>query len=120
MDEYAAGLPPAQAEVLAVLRRLVRETAPELTETVKWGQPVWEHGGPVCWAKGHTRYVNFGFWRGADLADPAGILVGDGERMRHVSLATAAAVPADVLAALVQDAIRLNATLGDPTKRAKK
>lgn len=33
-----------------------------------------------------TAHVNVGFFRGAELADPAGLLEGSGKRMRHVKL----------------------------------
>ncbi len=33
-----------------------------------------------------TAHVNVGFFRGAELADPAGVLEGTGHRMRHVKL----------------------------------
>ena len=33
-----------------------------------------------------TDHVNVGFYRGAELADPAGLLEGAGKRMRHVKL----------------------------------
>jgi hypothetical protein len=34
----------------------------------------------------YTAHVNVGFFRGAQLADPAGILEGSGKQMRHVKL----------------------------------
>jgi hypothetical protein len=33
-----------------------------------------------------TSHVNVGFFQGASLADPAGLLEGNGKRMRHVTL----------------------------------
>lgn len=33
-----------------------------------------------------SAHVNVGFFQGASLADPAGLLEGDGKRMRHVKL----------------------------------
>lgn len=34
----------------------------------------------------HSAHVNLGFYRGAELPDPAGLLVGTGKRMRHIKL----------------------------------
>jgi hypothetical protein len=45
--------------------------------------------------------VNVGFFRGADLPDPHGMLEGTGKLMRHVKLRPGASVDADGLAALI-------------------
>jgi len=34
----------------------------------------------------HASHVNLGFYHGAALKDPSGILVGTGKRLRHVKL----------------------------------
>ena len=51
-----------------------------------------------------TAHANVGFFLGAHLADPAGMLQGDGRYMRHVKLRPAAQVDRDALAALILDA----------------
>ena len=48
-----------------------------------------------------TSHVNVGFFRGADLPDPHGLLEGTGKFMRHVKLRPGASVDADALAALI-------------------
>lgn len=49
-------------------------------------------------------HVNVGFFRGAELADPAGLLEGTGRFMRHVKLRPGAAVDAAALAKLIETA----------------
>ncbi len=49
----------------------------------------------------YTGHVNIGFFRGADLDDPAGLLVGTGRRMRHVKLTPGVAIDASALRALI-------------------
>jgi hypothetical protein len=44
-----------------------------------------------------TAHVNVGFFRGAELADPAGLLQGSGRFMRHVKLGPGRAVDATAL-----------------------
>ena len=51
-----------------------------------------------------TSHVNVGFFLGAHLADPAGLLEGSGKYMRHVKLRPGAAVDDAALAALVEAA----------------
>lgn len=53
-----------------------------------------------------TAHVNVGFFRGADLPDPHGLLEGAGKAMRHVKLRTEGSVDADALAALIVHAAR--------------
>jgi hypothetical protein len=48
-----------------------------------------------------TAHVNAGFFRGAELADPARLLQGTGEYMRHVKLSPDSAVDAEALLELV-------------------
>ena len=117
VDDYVAGLPAWQAEIAEAVRALVRAEAPEATETVKWAQPVWESGGPFAYLKAFGKTVNVGFWRGAELEDPEGLLAGEGDRMRHVSL-TSASLPGG-LGPMLRQAVALNAASGDPTKRRR-
>jgi len=53
-----------------------------------------------------TAHVNVGFFRGAELRDPAGLLEGDGRFMRHVKLRPGAKVDAAALRALIVAAHR--------------
>jgi hypothetical protein len=53
-----------------------------------------------------TAHVNVGFFFGAALDDPAGLLEGAGKRMRHVKLRWAQPVNADALSELIVAAYR--------------
>lgn len=53
-----------------------------------------------------SSHVNVGFFLGASLDDPAGLLEGTGKRMRHVKLRWGQAVNAAALSALVASAYR--------------
>ena len=48
-----------------------------------------------------TAHVNVGFFRGAELNDPAGLLEGTGKRMRHVKLKPGAEPDPAALEALI-------------------
>ena len=49
-------------------------------------------------------HVNVGFFRGAELADPAGLLEGTGKYMRHVKIRPDGAVDATALINLIESA----------------
>ncbi len=116
VQEYIDGLEGWQAEVVSTVRELVLEAAPEASEAVKWAQPVFEFNGPFSYIKAFKNHVNFGFWRGAELDDPGGLLHGGGDKMRHIKLSGPEDVQEDQFKALVERAVELNKELGDPTK----
>jgi hypothetical protein len=105
-----------QTKVIARLLALVAKAAPDATVTIKWAQPVFELNGPMAYIQVAKAHVTFGFWRGAELADPAGLLEG-GDRMKHVKIKEAGAIDETQLAAFVRAAADLNRAKGDPTKR---
>jgi hypothetical protein len=51
-----------------------------------------------------TAHVNVGFFRGADLSDPAGLLEGTGKFMRHVKLLPGRDVDAVALGRMIEAA----------------
>lgn len=53
-----------------------------------------------------TRHVNVGFFRGAEMADPQGLLEGTGKFMRHVKLGPDREVDAPALVRLIEAAHR--------------
>jgi hypothetical protein len=116
---YVAGFRDWRGEVLSTLRRLIHEAAPDVTESIKWGQPVFDVHGPFAHMKAFRSHVNLGFWRGAELIDPKGILKGIGSRMRHVELRSPADIDAPTLQAMVRTAVALNHAKGDPTQRRR-
>lgn len=76
------------------IRALVRRLDADAVEVV------WPHQGTVGWGVGpkkmtehyaylavHPSRVNLGFYRGASLPDPAGLLTGTGKAMRHIPIA---------------------------------
>ena len=116
VDAYIATLDGWQHDVVATLRGIIREVAPEALEAIKWSQPVYEINGPFCYLKAYKNNVNFGFWRGAELEDRNGLLEGSGAKMRHVKLTDTQSIDRDAFAGLVREAGNLNLEKGDPTK----
>jgi hypothetical protein len=56
--------------MLAKLRKLIREAAPELTEEWKWDTPVWSYNGNVVAVGAFKDYLKVNFFKGALLKDP--------------------------------------------------
>jgi hypothetical protein len=81
-------------ELALALREVVLNEAPEANETVFRGYVVstgysftskWTEG--FCHIAVYPRHVNLGFNRGAELADPKGLLIGSGKIIRHLKVA---------------------------------
>jgi len=55
----------------------------------------------------HSAHVNLGFYRGAGLPDPAGLLVGDGKQMRHIKVRSASDVKMAAFQKLIRAALSM-------------
>ena len=119
VEDYLAGLEGAPGAVAAVLRDLLRTIAPELGETIKWGQPVYSSGGPVCYFRAGKNHVTFGFWRGAELGKLSPRLERSGDKMAHLKLRTLDDIDEAEIRAMVCKAMELNRDKGDPSKERR-
>jgi hypothetical protein len=81
-------------ELALALREVVLNEAPGANETVLRGYVVstaysftgkWTEG--FCHIAVYPGHVNLGFNRGAELADPKGLLIGSGKIIRHLKIA---------------------------------
>src|SRR5262245_49962527 len=65
----------------------MRQCGADVREMMHDGCPVaCVEDAPFGYVNAFKSHVNVGFYRGAALADPAGLLEGAGKRMRHVKL----------------------------------
>ena len=114
---YASALGDWRAGTVHALDELVRATAPKATGAIKWGQLVYDLGGPMIFIKAASKHVTFGFWRGIELDDPNDLLEGEGDRMRHVKIREDDVPSMTQLRRWIKQAAALNAAEGDPTRR---
>jgi hypothetical protein len=117
VDDYIGKLPVGQAKVVRLLRAAIKRSGPSLSEGIKWGQPVYETNGPICYLKAHRAHITFGFWRGVELMPLCDLLETNGKKMAHLKIATAGDVDQAVVKRLVAAAIKLNADKRDRNKR---
>ena len=108
VQDWISDLDPALLGHANAVLDLVRAATPGLTETVKWGNPVWVGNRNVCYLAAGNGYVSLGFFRGASLSDPAGIVEGSGKTMRHVKVRAGGDMPKAELVRLIQEAIALD------------
>ena len=70
ITQQIADLPDWRGTMLARLRKLILQAAPELAEAWKWDTAVWTHNGLVCSAGAFKDHLKLNFFKGAALKDP--------------------------------------------------
>jgi hypothetical protein len=61
-----------RGDTLSRMRKLIKETVPDVVEEWKWmGTPVWSHDGIICTGESYKKVVKLTFAKGAFLKDPA-------------------------------------------------
>jgi len=92
-------------ELGAIARRwfaVMRASGDNVREVLHDGRPtVCIADAAFAYVDAFRAHVNVGFFRGAVLADPDGLLEGTGRMMRHVKLTTAGSVDDTALAELI-------------------
>ena len=92
-DDLVAGLDPNIEQIARSLRDLILRLDPDAVEVVRLGDHAASFGlGPKKMSEAYAyimpkaTYVNLGFYNGAALVDPAGLIEGTGKRLRHVKV----------------------------------
>ncbi|MBZ0307751.1 MAG: DUF1801 domain-containing protein [Anaerolineae bacterium] len=100
---------PEVQQLASALRKLVKETVPELEEEGKrgWGNIMYKAGEVVCAISPHKDHVNVNFYKGTSLSDPNHLLEGTGKSLRHVKILSLETIPTEALAQLIQEAYQL-------------
>ena len=106
-DEYFADQAPKNRSIIRALRKFVAREAPQLEESVKWGNGCWVKGkAPVAYLYSAPDHVQFGFFAGAQLKDPKGLLRGEGKFVRHIRLQKPSHLDEPAFLALLKQAAR--------------
>jgi hypothetical protein len=108
-----------RGEMLARVRRAIRQADPDVVEDVKWrkpsnpsGVPVWEHDGIICTGETYKGVVKLTFARGASLTDASGLFNAslEGNMRRAIDIREGDRIDETALKALVRGAAALNAS----------
>ncbi len=106
-DDYLADQPPKNRTIIRALRKFVKREAPELEESVKWGNGCWVKGKAfVAYVYSATDHVQFGFVRGSSLKDPKKLLEGNGQYVRHVKVRKTSDIDEGIFKAFLRQAAR--------------
>ena len=84
---------------------VMRKCGGDVRELLHDGHPTaCVDGAAFAYVNAFTAHVNVGFFRGAEIADPEGLLEGTGRFMRHVKLRPGQEVDTGALARLIDTA----------------
>jgi hypothetical protein len=108
VERYILAQRPRHRPILRLLRKVVRDALPEAGEALKWGQPCYlVGGGKVACLDVIGDHVNLGFFRGAEVDDPGGLLEGSDKGMRHIRVGVPSDIKRREFTTLLRQAARL-------------
>src|SRR5204862_3984857 len=118
IDARIAALADWRGEMLARVRKIIKQADPEVVEAVKWrrpsnsmlGVPVWEHAGIICTGETYKAAVKLTFAKGASLKDPCGLFNSslEGNTRRAIDFHEGDKIDEKALKALIRAAVALN------------
>jgi hypothetical protein len=106
-----------RGQTMGEVRRIIRESVPDMTEELKWmGTPTWSHDGVLCICKPFKNMVKVTFLNGAQLEDVDGVFNAelDGTKWRAIKFFEGDRVNPSGLKKLLLAAVAFNAAKGKP------
>lgn len=116
IDAKIAELGDWRGEMLARIRKLIKQADPDIVEEWKWVKPssggttVWAHDGGVCTGEVYKSVVKLTFFKGASLKDPSGLFNSslEGKVRRAIDFREGEKIDEKGLKALIREAVALN------------
>ena len=111
ISERIAELGDWRGEMLARVRKLIKDADPNVVEEWKWrGVPVWSDGGIICTGESYKAVVKLTFLKGASIEDPAGIFNAslDGNARRVIDLHEGDKLDEANFKEIIRAAVKLN------------
>ncbi len=118
ISSQIAELADWRGEMLARLRELIHEAAPDIMEEWKWSTAVWSQYGLVCSAGAFKDHVKLNFFQGATLKDPKGLFNSglDAKATRAIDFNEGDSIDGPALKDLVRAAVVHNMSSGKKKK----
>jgi hypothetical protein len=123
IDQEIADHPDWRGQTMAEIRRIIRETVPDVTEEWKWmGTPTWSHNGILCICNAFKDMVKVTFINGAKLIDVDGVFNAElgGNKWRAIKIFKGDRVNASGLRKLLLNAVAFNAAKGKVKEQTAK
>jgi hypothetical protein len=112
VDEYVkTKIRPEQKSIVVMLRKLMRECAPNAQEAINYGIPAWKGKRILAVISPTKKDITFAFSRGAEFADKYGLLEGVGKVSKHVKIKDVKAVNMPALRYYIKQAVKLDESM---------
>ena len=108
VDSWLAERDPSIRPLCDALRRIIRGAAPQLEESIKWGNPVYTGNDNIFYISTADTYASLGFFNGAILTDPQGRIEGTGKKMRHMKVRAVEDMDVEQIESWVKEAVALD------------
>ena len=108
-DFVKARVLPEFQPIVAMLRALIKECAPEAQEMISYGIPAYKANRIIAVINPTKKDITFAFSHGAEFKDKYGLLQGVGKVSRHVKLKKMADTNKDALRYYIKQALKLDA-----------
>ncbi|MFC7550734.1 DUF1801 domain-containing protein [Plantactinospora sp. GCM10030261] len=99
---------PQHRDIVATLRAMMAEHAPQAREVVLYGSPAWKGNKSMAVISPSKAHITFAFDRGAEFDDRHGLLEGTGKKTRHVKIKTVDGIDRDALCDYISQAVTLD------------
>ena len=111
ISDYIAGLADWRGPMLARLRALILEAAPNIIEEWKWETPVFAAKGNVVAVAAFKDHVKLNFFKGASLNDSHGLFNAglEAKATRAIDIHEGDAIDEPAIQDLIRAAVALNA-----------
>jgi uncharacterized protein YndB with AHSA1/START domain len=110
VDEFVkARVLPEFQPVVAMLRELMREMAPDVKEEIHYGIPAYKGRRILAVISPTRKDITFAFSRGAEFEDTFGLLQGRGNVSKHVKIKNLQNINKDALRYYIRQALELDA-----------
>ena len=110
VDEFVeARVLPQFQPIVVMLRELMRETAPNAREEIRYGIPAYTGRRILVVISPTKKDITFAFSQGAEFQDKYGLLRGVGKVSKHVKIKNLQAIDKDALRYYIKQALEWDA-----------
>jgi len=86
VTKYISEAPEEQKRIMEDLRSIIHNEVPMVTESFKWGRPVFSTNTDFAYFKTAKSYLTFGIFNFDKIINNIDLLEGTGKDMRHVKI----------------------------------
>jgi hypothetical protein len=99
---------PEYRDIVALIRQLMREMAPDIQESISYGVPAFTRKHIIAVISHTQKDITLSFSRGAEFEDRYGLLRGAGKLSKHVKIKSLDKIDLEALKYYIRQALTLD------------